>query len=82
MLLSWPIARAVRLIFSGSAETIRRPRPLPLIFEVAFATGLAALAPGCVTGWHRGGWLRLWSEEQESFVRKLASAISVERSHR
>jgi hypothetical protein len=50
-------------------------------FDVAFATGLAALAPGCVTGWHGGGWFRLWSEEQESFIRKLCSAISVERSH-
>jgi lactate dehydrogenase-like 2-hydroxyacid dehydrogenase len=41
------------------------------VFDVAFATGLAALAPGCITGWHGRGWLRLWSEERESFVRNL-----------
>lgn len=42
----------------------------------------AALAPGWATGWHGGDWLRLWPEERESFVRKLASAISVERNDR
>ena len=52
------------------------------IFDVAFATGLAALTPGCVIGWHDGDWLRLWSEERERFVRKLAYAISVEGSDR
>ena len=47
-------------------------------FQRSVRYGLAALAPGCVTGCHGGGWLRLRSEERESFVRKLVSAISVE----